>query len=215
MPRPGRSRAPRSLTAHLVLLPFSLLVGFLLGCVPVITPPLEVGGGGAMRFGGEAGHRFTAGSHVASLIPEPNFPLDVGAGYVQTGTVSNHALAVVHGVYLDGGPRLAGGKFWRVFAGPRAEYYFAPQGPAFSYAALGRASAELMLPVELEPVAGSSTDSYYLGVAHGMLAIGVDIEAGYQHLPVDAAWPMAGIGLHVRVPATAGLLCCAWDFKKH
>ncbi|MBX3225427.1 MAG: hypothetical protein KF795_33285 [Labilithrix sp.] len=184
-------------------------------CLPVMTPPLEVGGGGAARLGGTAGHRFSAGTHVASLMPDAHFPLDVGVGYVQTGTSSAGAEVLVHGLYAEGGPRLAGGRFWRVFAGPRAEYYFLPQAPDAAYAGLLRSSIELMVPVVFEGVTAESTErSFYAGMAHGMLALGAYAEGGWQRLPTDAALPVVGGGLNIRIPMTLGLLCCVWDLKK-
>jgi hypothetical protein len=184
------------------------------GCIPVMTPPLKIEGGGAARIGSNAGYRFGVGTHVASLMPSSDFPLDVGGGYIQTGTESNQHRLAVHGLYLEGGPRLAGGKNWRAFAGPRAEYYFAPQGPNLAYAGLVRASIEVMGAAEGEPVSSVGNRGFYAGIAFGMLAIGAWAEGGYQKLPTDAGLFMLGGGLHIRIPVTAGILCCAWDFKK-
>ncbi len=175
---------------------------------------MKISGGGEVRPGSNAGYTFDVGTHVASLIPNPDFPLDVGAGYVQTGSEAHDHHIPVHGLYLEGGPRVAGGKNWRTFVGPRAEYYFAPQGPNLAYAGLVRASVEVFGTADGEPVATADHKGFYFGVAFGALALGAWAEAGYQHLPSDAGLFMLGGGLHLRIPLTGGIVCCAWDFKK-
>jgi len=194
------------------------------GCVPIATPPIKGGGGFAVRAGDETNYRFYAGAHVASVVPQEKFPLDVGVGYVQQGSISNDKHLAVHGLYLDGGPRMAGGKHWRVFMGPRAEYYFLPSAPGAGYAAFFQTSVEgfvLVHPSETDttddgdpPTASVDASSNYWGVAIGALAIGLDLMGGYQSLPAGEGLPTFGAGLHVRLPATAGLACCAWDFAK-
>lgn len=182
------------------------------GCFPLLTPPLKGDLGYAARLGGDSGYRFSGGVSVASIVPDTDFPLDVGAGYVQTQTKYGDDHVAVHGAYLEGGPRIRGGSFWRVFAGPRIEYYFEPKGPETAFAALGRAEIELFNPY-IGAIASEGRDHVYYGVAFGTIAIGAYIEAGYQHLPNEAAYPLLGGGLLLRIPATAGILCCAWDFS--
>jgi hypothetical protein len=193
------------------------------GCFPVGTPPAKVNGGGAVRLGDDAGYRFSAGTHVASAVASRNFPLDVGVGYVQQGYISDDKHATVHGLYLDGGPRLGGGRNWRAFAGPRFEYYFLPSAPNAGYATLLQYSVEAFVPVEAPVATTDGTDedgnttssgSFFTGLAYGTLAIGLDLYGGYQSLPANAGLPMLGAGLYVRIPATVGLACCAWDFAK-
>lgn len=183
------------------------------GCFPLLTPPLKGDLGYATRLGGDSGYRFSGGVSVASIVPEEDFPLDVGAGYVQTATTYGSDHVAVHGVYLEGGPRLAGGSFWRVFAGPRLEYYFEPRGSETAMAALGRAEIELFRPY-LGAMTSEGEHGAYWGVAFGAIALGAYVEAGYQHLPNEAAFPLLGGGLLLRIPATAGLVCCAWDLSK-
>jgi len=194
-----------------------LLVALLLGatgCFPVMTPPLKGDLGYAARVGGDHGYRFSVGTHAASLIPDRYFPLDVGGGYVQTSKTYRDERIPVHGVYLEGAPRVAGGKFWRVFVGPRAEYYFRPSGGA-AYAGIVRTQIELFgVSGAEEALEETSSASHYWGVAFGVVAIGAYVEGGYQKLPSDAAYPLFGGGLLVRIPATAGIACCAWDFSK-
>lgn len=196
--------------AFLVL---SLLALGASGCFPVMTPPLKGDLGYAVRPGGDHGYRFSVGTHAASLIPDRDFPLDVGGGYVQTSKTYRQESIPVHGVYLEGGPRLAGGKWWRAFVGPRAEYYFRPSGGA-SYAGMMRAQVELFGVAGGESLEDTSSPGHYWGVAFGVVAIGAYFEGGYQKLPNDAAYPLLGAGLLLRVPATAGIACCAWDFRR-
>jgi hypothetical protein len=131
---------------------------------------------------------------------------------VQTSTKYGDHRTPVHGLYLEGGPRLAGGKFWRVFAVPRAEVYFSPRGPDPAFAGIVRGQVEIFTPTVGDPTASTSTASSWWGIAFGIFGVGAYLEGGYQHLPNDAAYPLLGAGLTLRVPATAGLVCCAWDF---
>jgi hypothetical protein len=182
-------------------------------CFPVMTPPLKGDGGYAFRLGGDSGYRFSAGTDVASLIPNEQFPLFAGGGYVQTSTVYGKSRTPVHGLYLEGGPKVVGGSFWRIFAGPRLEYYFAPRGADPAYAGIVRTTIELFgasMPGK-EPK-DTSTGGGWWGIAFGMFALGAYLEGGYQHLPNDAGYPLVGGGLLLRAPATAGLVCCVWDF---
>ncbi|MBX3230100.1 MAG: hypothetical protein KIT84_25300 [Labilithrix sp.] len=184
------------------------------GCLPFMTPPLKGDVGYAARLGGDHGYRFSVGTHVASLVPSKDFPLDVGGGYVQTSKDYGLGRLPVHGLYLEGGPRIAGGRFWRAFAGPRAEYYFRP-GADFAASGMLRASIELFNGTEGDPLESTSSGpSYYWGVAFGTFALGAYFEGGYQKLPSDAGYPLLGAGLLLRIPATAGVLCCAWDFSR-
>lgn len=218
-PRPRQRReAPKSARKGARLGPGPLTLGALLfvsGCLPVMTPPLKGDIGYAARLGGDSGYRWSAGTDVASLIPDDDFPLFAGGGYVQTSTRYGESRMPIHGVYLEGGPRVVGGRFWRVFAGPRLEYYFAPKGPDPAYAGLIRTSVELFSlstgsPGEPKPTTRSA--SAWWGVAFGAFAIGAYLESGYQHLPNDAGFPLLGGGALLRIPATAGVVCCAWDF---
>lgn len=184
------------------------------GCLPLMTPPLKGDLGYAARLGGDSGYRFSAGTDVASLIPNDELPLMAGGGYVQTSTTYGKSRTPVHGLYLEGGPRVAGGRFWRVFAGPRLEYYFAPKGADPAYAGIIRTSIELFGASTGEETLKSTSrsPSAWWGVAFGMFAVGAYLEGGYQHLPNDAGFPLIGGGALLRIPATAGVVCCAWDF---
>jgi hypothetical protein len=189
------------------------------GCIPLMTPPLKGDLGYAARLGGDSGYRFSASTNVASLIPDPDFPLDVGAGYVQTSTTYADRRKPVHGIFVEGGPKIAGGSFWRVFAGPRGEYYFSPKGADPAYAGLVRASVELFSARSGGEIMESTArgPSGWWGVAFGVFAVGAYVEGGYQHLPNAPGLPLVGGGLLLRIPATAGVVCCAWDFatKSH
>jgi len=57
-----------------------------------------------------------------------------------------------------------------------------------------------------------SHSTFWWGVAFGVAAIGFYVEGGYQHLPNDAGYPLVGGGILLRLPATAGVACCAWDW---
>jgi hypothetical protein len=207
------------------------------GCFPVMLPPLKGDVGYAARLGGDTGYRFSAGTDVASLIPKPNFPLAAGGGYVQTSTKYGESRTPIHGLYLEGGPRVAGGEWWRVFVGPRFELYFAPRGPDPAYAGIVRTQIEIFQPSLGETGksddSGSTTNTlstrrvlprpkpisspgFFWGVAFGMAALGLYVEGGYQKLPNDAGYPLVGAGAVLRIPAIAGVACCAWDFApKH
>lgn len=218
------------------------------GCFPVMTPPVKADVGYAKRLGGDSGYRFSAGMDVASLIPNPEFPLHAGGGYVQTSTVYGKSRTPIHGVYLEAGPRVTGGKWWRVMAGPRFEGYFAPRGPDFAWAGLFRGELEIFSPSygtdapkdpAVTPDPGPSSDpppdpdpsdpqpvarlgrrfirpkpisGSWFGIAYGMAAIGVYVEGGYQHLPNEPGLPLLGGGALLRIPASAGVACCAWDW---
>lgn len=185
------------------------------GCFPVITPPIKGDIGYASRLGGDSGYRFSVGTNVASLIPDEDFPLDVGGGYVQTSTKYGKSRTPIHGLYVEGGPKVVGGTFWRVFAGPRLEYYFAPSGADPAYAGIVRTSIELFSPTAGGEVKSTSRGlSAWWGIAFGMFAVGAYLEGGYQHLPNDAGFPLVGAGALLRIPATAGVVCCAWDFSR-
>jgi hypothetical protein len=185
------------------------------GCFPLITPPLSLEGGATTRIGDGPKYRLGAGVHAASAVADRELPFDVGAGYIATGPFTSGEKPVSHGAYVQGGPRIAGGRTWRAFAEGRAEYYFAPRAPDIAYAGLVRLSVEAFVPVSFEPVSSESSDgSFYIGLAYGSLAIGPYVEGGYQRLVLDAGLPVLSAGLHIRVPATFGLVCCAWDFKK-
>jgi hypothetical protein len=182
-------------------------------CLPIATPPLRAEVGAQAQIGGERHLRYGGGAHVASAVPDLDFPLDIGAGYIATDPISVENRPTSHGIYAEGGPRIAGGSFWRAFATGRAEYYFAPAGPDLAYAGMARIAVELAAPVKFEPIESSSNKGFYLGVALGAFAVGAYAEAGYQRLVSDAGFSAIGTGLTLRLPATFGIVCCAWDFK--
>ncbi len=182
-------------------------------CLPVATPPARGEIGLATQLGGEQHARYAAGAHVASVVPDLDFPLDIGGGYVGTDPISVKNRPMSHGIYAEGGPKIAGGRFWRAFAAGRAEYYFAPAGPDPAYAGLARLGIELAAPVRFEPVSSTGSRGFYVGVALGTFAVGAYMEAGYQRLVSDAGMTTIGGGLTLRLPSTFGLLCCAWDVR--
>jgi hypothetical protein len=81
------------------------------------------------------------------------------------------------------------------------------------YGALGRASAELMVPLAFQPVAAASSKGAYLGLAYGMFGVGAYLEGGVQRLPGGEARGAFGAGLTLRAPATLGIFCCLWPKK--
>jgi hypothetical protein len=189
------------------------------GCLPLATPPLRADVGAAKRL--EADQPFlraSIGAHAASLALSPDLPVDAGAGYVAytraRGTGASRVSETVQGAYAEASTRVVGGDYWRVFAGGRGEVLF-PElaGERTGYSVLGRASAELMLPVEFQPVAGVSSKGAYLGVAYGMIGVGAYLESGIQQLPSGVSSGIVGGGLTLRVPATVGIFCCLWPKK--
>jgi hypothetical protein len=196
---------------------FFLALATAAGCVPVVTPPARVDVGVAKRF--EADRPFlrtSVGAHAASLVLAPDLPADVGAGYVAY-TRSRGAGAgseIVQGAYAGADARVAGGEQWRVFAGGRGEALFSDRaGEGMGYGAFGRASAEIMVPLAFQPVAGATNKGAYLGVAYGVFGVGAYLESGVQRLPGSEARGAFGAGLTVRVPATFGIFCCLWPKK--
>jgi hypothetical protein len=191
------------------------------GCLPVITPPLRADVGGAKRFDAEPAFvRTSVGAHAASLVTSPDFPVDGGGGYVnylrtrERGADGRTRREQVQGAYVEASTRVMGGEYWRVFAGGRGEALLpAGVGERTGYSALGRASAEFMVPLRFQPVAVASNKGAFLGLAYGMFGVGAYLEGGMQRLPTGPSTGVVGGGLTLRVPTAMGIFCCLWPKK--
>lgn len=151
--------------------------------------------------------RASGGLHLASLMPAPSFPLDVGVGYVLNYFPGNDG-RVLHGAYGEVAPVLLQRGNWRVLAGVRAELAIAErERQSEGYGLFGRASAEVFQPIHGTSAQGGRD---IVGAAgYGMLAAGVYAEAGTQKLPGGDRTVLGVVGLSVRTPAAFFLICCA------
>lgn len=197
-------------------------------CVPLAVPParVEAGFGPYVATRGEATEvragrsvaeapraaplsgygvlRASGGLHLASLMPSPTFPVDVGGGYVLNYFPGSEGRAV-HGVYGEVMPVVLRGHRWRALAGVRGELLFAGQPREDEgYGVFGRASLEAF-----RSVSGSGINRSVGGAAYGTLGAGTYVEVGVQRLPGGDRTTLGVVGLQVRMPAIAMLICCA------
>ncbi len=184
----------------------SLLLLSLVACMPFATPPAVAEIGGTLATSHGAREKLSVGAHLGSLWHDPGLPVDIGVGYVRNGfaegrppprnTLTNERPRVVpQGFYVEALPKIAHGEHWRWLAGTRVEMLTANGSDLVGVSLLARTRAELLLPVVMMPVAGVTRKNAFIGIAHGMLAVGTYAEAGYQRWPTGETGVVVGIGL--------------------
>jgi len=195
--------------------------------MPFVSPPsrLTLGPTTIRTFSrggrsyGSAGVLVRYGVHPLDVIPSESGPrrFDIGVGY-QTEELprfdeSRPRARPAHGPYLEAGyyPVLAE---WsernRVQAGGYASVEALWRGPEFGVGESIGASIEVSHDVESE-FAGDDPEegTFATGVAGGRWSIGLFTAATYRQFPDQQQLGVSG-GLSVRIPMSAGVLCCLW-----
>lgn len=194
------------------------------GCMPFVWPPSRLTLGPtalrtvprAGRSYGSAGVLVRYGVHPLDAIPSESGPrrFDIGVGY-QTEELphfdeSRARERPAHGPYLEAGyyPVLAQ---WsernRVQAGGYASVEALWKGSEFGIGESIGGTIDLSHDVESE---FADDNPEVAGVAAGRWSIGLFTAATYRQFPDQQQLGVSG-GVSVRIPMSAGLLCCAWS----
>ncbi|HET9956449.1 MAG TPA: hypothetical protein VFQ61_18215 [Polyangiaceae bacterium] len=204
-----------------------LLLALAPSCLPYVVPPARVSVGGATQSGrvlvdGETRARPNATVIRAGLHPldvaDKELPVDVGLGY-QAELTSVDGVPTVQGMYLEVG----------------AYPLILPLGERVSLRAGGYGAVEGLARSSLEdtglggtvggmleltgrvssPYAGADSDgTLHAGFARGRWAVGLFGSGSVRNFG-DGGYESATVGVSVRLPLLAGVVCCALPSLSH
>ena len=196
-------------------------------CLPYVVPPARVSVGGATQSGrvlveGETRARPSATAIRAGLHPldvaESELPVDVGLGY-EAELTSVDGVPTVQGMYLEVGAYplvLPLGERLSLRAGG----YGAVEGLARSSLNDTGLGATLGGVLELTgrvsaPYAEADSDgSLHAGYARGRWALGLFGSGSVRDFR-DGGYESAALGVSIRLPLLAGVICCALPSSSH
>jgi hypothetical protein len=179
---------------RLLTLALALLSG---ACV--LLPPSHTELGTALSIGKREGAvtHVATGVHLASAV---DAPYDLGVGY----TADLDCCGVqAQGMYLEYSARQRQRGNLRTSIGGRGVIFF--DDGEVGAGAFARAGVELYTTAKGGFVE-SSGRGFAAGAVAGAFAVGLYVEAGYEHLPDGARAFLATAGITVRLPAIAALV---------